>query len=176
MPVITRNLCIVSVNVSYCYIMLYNVRGWKRGPFRTQIVDSPAVHIYTGKGHKLDNMSNRLHQLTSCSNILCCYVSASNARWCCALQHYAVKTIENIGSQAGQWAQRFASSEVVSYLVTIWQGSKNDNVRSTAASTLSRLVRHSPTLLGPTLEKYSLKPVILGMPERLLRCVSTALW
>ena len=78
------------------------------------------------------------------------------------LQHYAVKTIENIGSQAGEWAQRFASSEVVSYLVTMWQGSKNDNVRSTAASTLSRLVRHSPTLLGPTLEKYSLKPVILG--------------
>ena len=80
-----------------------------------------------------------------------------------ALQHYAVKTIENIGSQAGEWAKRFAISEVVSYLVTIWQGSKNDNVRSTAASTLSRLVRHSPALLGPTLEKYSLKPVILGM-------------
>ncbi|KAL3147840.1 hypothetical protein ABBQ32_002563 [Trebouxia sp. C0010 RCD-2024] len=80
-------------------------------------------------------------------------------------QHYAVKTIENIGSQAGPWAQRFASSEVVSYLVTIWQGSKNDNVRSTAASTLSRLVRHSPTLLGPTLEKYSLKPLILGLGD-----------
>lgn len=85
------------------------------------------------------------------------------------MQHYAVKTIENIGSQAGQWAKRFASSEVVSYLVTIWQGSKNDNVRSTAASTLSRLVRHSPTLLGPTLEKYSLKPVILGNPALLGR-------
>lgn len=81
------------------------------------------------------------------------------------LQHYAVKTIENIGSQAGRWAQRFASSEVISYLVTIWQGSKNDNVRSTAASTLSRLMRHSPPLLGPTLEKYSLKPLILGLPQ-----------
>ena len=85
----------------------------------------------------------------------------------CAWQHYAVKAIENIGSQAGEWAKRFASSEVVSYLVTIWQGSKNDNVRSTAASTLSRLMRHSPTLLGPTLEKYSLKPVILGNPRSL---------
>lgn len=76
-----------------------------------------------------------------------------------------MKTIENIGSQAGEWAKRFASSEVVSYLITIWQGSKNDNVRSTAASTLSRLVRHSPSLLGPTLEKYSLKPVILGKED-----------
>lgn len=92
-----------------------------------------------------------------------------------AVQHYAVKTIENIGSQAGPWAQRFASSEVVSYLVTIWQGSKNDNVRSTAASTLSRLVRHSPTLLGPTLEKYSLKPLILGMPDKFSPCASPAL-
>lgn len=80
-------------------------------------------------------------------------------------QHYAVKTIENIGSQVGEWAKRFASSEVVSYLVTIWQGSKNDNVRSTAASTLSRLMRHSPNLLGSTLEKYSLKPVIQGLMD-----------
>ena len=79
------------------------------------------------------------------------------------VQHYAIKTIENIGSQAGAWATRFGSSEVVSYLVTIWQGSKNDNMRATAASTLSRLTRHSPTLLAPTLEKYSLKPAVQGM-------------
>ena len=78
------------------------------------------------------------------------------------MQHYAVKTIENVGSQLGEWAKRFASSEVVSYLVTLWQGSKNDNVRSTAASSLSRLMRHSPNLLGSTLEKFSLKPVIQG--------------
>ena len=78
------------------------------------------------------------------------------------MQHYAIKTIENIGSQAGDWATRFASSEVVSYLVTIWQGSKNDNIRATAASTLSRLMRHSSSLLAPALEKYSLKPVVQG--------------
>jgi len=78
------------------------------------------------------------------------------------MQHYAIKTIENIGSQAGAWATRFGSSEVVSYLITIWQGSKNDNIRATAASTLSRLMRHSPPLLAPTLEKYSLKPVVQG--------------
>ncbi len=78
------------------------------------------------------------------------------------MKHYAIKTIENISSQAGEWATRFASSEVVSYLVTIWQGSKNDNIRATAASTLSRLMRHSPSLLAPTLEKYSLKPVVQG--------------
>ena len=79
-----------------------------------------------------------------------------------SMQHYAIKTVENIGSQAGEWATRFASSEVVSYLVTIWQGSKNDNIRATAASTLSRLMRHSSSLLAPTLEKYSLKPVVQG--------------
>ena len=79
-----------------------------------------------------------------------------------------MKTIENISSQAGEWATRFASSEVVSYLITMWQGSKNDTIRATAASTMSRLMRHSPSLLSPTLDKYSLKPLAQGMPMQCL--------
>lgn len=34
-------------------------------------------------------------------------------------QHYAVKTIENIASQGGQWASKFASTEVVFSLVQV---------------------------------------------------------
>jgi hypothetical protein len=37
-------------------------------------------------------------------------------------QHYAVKTIENIASQGGQWASKFASTEVVFSLVQVGHG------------------------------------------------------
>lgn len=81
----------------------------------------------------------------------------------CWMQHYAVKTIENIASQGGHWGTCFASREAISYLVTMWHTSRNDTIRSTAASTLSRLLRHSSSLVGPTLEKYNLKPFVQGM-------------
>ena len=38
----------------------------------------------------------------------------------CCLQHYAVKTIENVVSQGGEWAARFASEEVAADLLSIW--------------------------------------------------------
>lgn len=78
------------------------------------------------------------------------------------MQHYAVKTIENIASQGGHWGTCFASREAISHLMTMWQSSKNDNVRSTAASTLSRLLRHSSNLVGFTLDKYTLKHFVEG--------------
>ncbi len=35
---------------------------------------------------------------------------------CAVLQHYAVKTIENVVSQGGEWAARFASEAVAADL------------------------------------------------------------
>eukprot|EP00891_Asterochloris_glomerata_P004830 jgi/Astpho2/4830/e_gw1.00068.1.1_t len=69
-------------------------------------------------------------------------------------QHYAVKTLENIASQGGDWAARLASAEAAACLVAIWQGSRADNLRATAASTLSRMLRHEPALLSLALDKY----------------------
>ena len=36
------------------------------------------------------------------------------------MQHYAVKTIENVVSQGGEWAARSASEEVAADLLSIW--------------------------------------------------------
>lgn len=47
-------------------------------------------------------------------------------------QHYAVKTIENIASQGGAWAGKFASAETVANLVFIFQ------VHALLASALER--------------------------------------
>ena len=52
-------------------------------------------------------------------------------------QHYAVKTIENIVSHGGEWAAKFASPETTASLVTIMTGAKDEQLRGTAASTLS---------------------------------------
>lgn len=65
-----------------------------------------------------------------------------------------MKTLENIASQGGDWAARLASAEAAACLVAIWQGSRADNLRATAASTLSRMLRHEPALLSLALDKY----------------------
>jgi serine/threonine-protein kinase ULK4 len=63
-------------------------------------------------------------------------------------QHYAVKTIENICSQGGDWAAKFASEDVVFSLLQIYNSTKNEALKATAASTLARLLRHSPALVS----------------------------
>lgn len=56
--------------------------------------------------------------------------------------HYAVKTVENICSQGGEWAARFANQDVVYSLVQIINGQgRGEQLRATAASTLARLLR-----------------------------------
>lgn len=38
------------------------------------------------------------------------------------LQHYAVKTIENLASKAGEWMDVLASADVAERLAAIWAG------------------------------------------------------
>lgn len=57
--------------------------------------------------------------------------------------HYAVKTVENICSQGGEWAARFATQDVVMSLVQLINGTgRGEQLRATAASTLARLLRY----------------------------------
>ena len=90
-----------------------------------------------------------------------------------ALQHYAVKTLENIASQGGDWAARLASAEAAACLVAIWQGSRADNLRATAASTLSRMLRHEPALLSLALDKYR-SSLLVGGEALALRVLRAA--
>ncbi|GLC54130.1 hypothetical protein PLESTB_000827100 [Pleodorina starrii] len=72
--------------------------------------------------------------------------------------HYAVKTVENICSQGGEWASRFATQDVVYSLVQIITNTaKGEQLRATAASTLARLLRHSPLLVAHTVDKYGIR-------------------
>ena len=148
-------------------------------------------------------------------------------------QHYAVKTIENIASQGGQWAAKFANQDVVYSLVQVgggagvgggvlaggggpmgrcvalapvplaWESggpplqhaahphpptlppathplmntphppipqqifnsSKSENLKATTASTLSRLLRSSPPLVGYLLDKAGVRLITGGLAD-----------
>ncbi|KAK9809997.1 hypothetical protein WJX72_003108 [[Myrmecia] bisecta] len=79
-------------------------------------------------------------------------------------QHYAIKTIENIASQGGAWAARFASQDVIYNLVQIYHG-KSEALKPTAASTLSRLLRHNPALLSYVVDKFGIRLFVTGLAD-----------
>ncbi|XP_024394414.1 serine/threonine-protein kinase RUNKEL [Physcomitrium patens] len=79
-------------------------------------------------------------------------------------QHYALKTIENIASQGGEWAQRFTNNEVIDNLCYTFRASaKPENLRATAGSCLVRLVRFQPTTIPVVLEKLTFKELVGGL-------------
>ena len=79
-------------------------------------------------------------------------------------QHYALKTIENIASQGGEWAQRFTNNEVIDNLCYTFRASaKPENLRATAGSCLVRLVRFQPTTIPLVLEKLTFKELVGGL-------------
>ena len=79
-------------------------------------------------------------------------------------QHYALKTIENIASQGGEWAQRFTNNEVINNLCYTFRASaKPENLRATAGSCLVRLVRFQPTTIPFVLEKLTFKELVGGL-------------
>ncbi|GAQ82018.1 Serine-threonine protein kinase FUSED [Klebsormidium nitens] len=80
-------------------------------------------------------------------------------------QHYAVKTMENIASQGGAWASKFASGETVANLVFIFQNSKLEHLRATAGSCLVRLARFHPPVLPAALEKLGVRALVRGLAE-----------
>ncbi|CAM6127262.1 unnamed protein product [Calypogeia fissa] len=79
-------------------------------------------------------------------------------------QHYALKTIENISSQGGDWASRFTSPEVLDNLChTFKSAAKPESIRATAGSCLVRLVRFSPAVIPSVLDKLTFKDLVAGL-------------
>ncbi|GMP56734.1 hypothetical protein CsSME_00021109 [Camellia sinensis var. sinensis] len=73
-------------------------------------------------------------------------------------QLYALRTIENICSQGGQWATRFTSQDVISNLCYIFRAAgKQESIRLTAGSCLVRLVRFNPPSIQQVMDKLSLR-------------------
>lgn len=73
-------------------------------------------------------------------------------------QLYALRTIENICSQGGDWAARFTSQDVIGNLCYIYKATgKQESTRLTAGSCLVRLARFSPPTIQSVMEKLSFK-------------------
>ncbi|KAF5736920.1 Serine/threonine-protein kinase ULK4 [Tripterygium wilfordii] len=75
-------------------------------------------------------------------------------------QLYALRTIENICSQGGQWATRFTSQDVITNLCYIYRApGKQESMRLTAGSCLVRLVRFNPHSTQLVVDKLSFKDI-----------------
>ncbi|XP_010245352.1 PREDICTED: serine/threonine-protein kinase RUNKEL [Nelumbo nucifera] len=73
-------------------------------------------------------------------------------------QLYALRTIENICSQGGDWAARFTSQDVIGNLCYIFKApGKQESTRLTAGSCLVRLVLFNPPSIQSVMEKLSFK-------------------
>ncbi|KAI3957723.1 hypothetical protein MKW92_035352 [Papaver armeniacum] len=73
-------------------------------------------------------------------------------------QLYALRTIENICSQGGEWAARFNSQDVIRKLSHIFKAvGKQESTRLTAGSCLVRLVRSNPPSIQSVMDKLSFK-------------------
>ncbi|KAF5840559.1 hypothetical protein DUNSADRAFT_16357 [Dunaliella salina] len=90
-------------------------------------------------------------------------------------QHYAVKTIENICSQGGDWAANFCSNEVAFSLVQIYSATKSENLKATTASTLARLLRHNPTLVVYVVDKFGTRLFVAGLSDPNSKVVTGAI-
>ncbi|MCO5574854.1 hypothetical protein L7F22_028647 [Adiantum nelumboides] len=81
-------------------------------------------------------------------------------------QHYALKTIENICSQGGEWSARFTNHAVLENLCYIFKASaKQESVRLSAGSCLVRLLRFSSSAISMVLDKLILKDLAMGLAK-----------
>ncbi|XP_020087263.1 serine/threonine-protein kinase RUNKEL isoform X2 [Ananas comosus] len=75
-------------------------------------------------------------------------------------QLYALRTIENICSQGGDWTSRFASQDVIGNLCYIYKATgKQESTRLIAGSCLVRLARFSPSCIHLMFEKLPVKDI-----------------
>ncbi|KAB2599468.1 serine/threonine-protein kinase ULK4-like [Pyrus ussuriensis x Pyrus communis] len=85
-------------------------------------------------------------------------------------QLYALRTIENICSQAGPWAARLTSQDMINNLCYLYRAAgKQESMRLTAGSCLVRLVRFNPPSIQPVIEKLSLKDIASALVKGSLR-------
>lgn len=79
-------------------------------------------------------------------------------------QQYALRTIENICSQGGNWAARFTSQDLINNLCYIFRASgKQESMRLTAGSCLVRLVRFHPPSIQSVIEKLSFRDTAIAL-------------
>ncbi|XP_077232512.1 kinase family with ARM repeat domain-containing protein [Tasmannia lanceolata] len=79
-------------------------------------------------------------------------------------QLYALRTIENICSQGGDWASRFTSQDVIGNLCYIYKATgKQESTRLTAGSCLVRLARFTPPTIQSILEKLSFRDTMSAL-------------
>ena len=81
------------------------------------------------------------------------------------VQHYAIKAIENIATQGGEWGFRFATPEVAFHTCQIVSVTKQDALRGTAASALCRLCRVNHALLPFVVDKCGTRMLVLGLTD-----------
>ncbi|ONK63439.1 uncharacterized protein A4U43_C07F15170 [Asparagus officinalis] len=75
-------------------------------------------------------------------------------------QLYALRTIENICSQGGDWTSRFACQDVIGNLCYIYKATgKQESTRLIAGSCLVRLARFNPSCIQFVFDKLSLKDI-----------------
>ncbi|XP_021808628.1 serine/threonine-protein kinase RUNKEL [Prunus avium] len=85
-------------------------------------------------------------------------------------QLYALRTIENICSQAGHWAARLTSQDMINNLCYLYRAAgKQESMRLTAGSCLVRLVRFNPPSIQSVIEKLSLKEIASALVKGSLR-------
>ncbi|KAK9146832.1 hypothetical protein Sjap_006735 [Stephania japonica] len=92
-------------------------------------------------------------------------------------QLYALRAIENISSQGGEWAGRFTGQDVISNLCYIFKAAgKQESTRLTAGSCLVRIARFSPPSIQLILEKLSFKDsassIVKGNPREQQICLN----
>lgn len=79
-------------------------------------------------------------------------------------QQYALRTIENICSQGGNWAARFTSQDVINNLCYIFRAAgKQESMRLTAGSCLVRLVRFHPPSIQSVIDKLSFRDTVTAL-------------
>ncbi|MQL74266.1 hypothetical protein Taro_006616 [Colocasia esculenta] len=73
-------------------------------------------------------------------------------------QLYALRTIENICSQGGDWATRFTNQDTINNICYIYRSTgKQENTKLTAGSCLARLARFNPQSMPLIFERFSFK-------------------
>ncbi|XP_057957472.1 serine/threonine-protein kinase RUNKEL [Malania oleifera] len=92
-------------------------------------------------------------------------------------QLYALRTIENICSQGGNWAARFTRQDVITNLCYIFRAvGKQEITRLTAGSCLVRLGCFSPSIVQSVIEKLSFKDtasaLVKGSPREQQICLN----
>mmetsp|Transcript_5487 Transcript_5487/g.20548 ORF Transcript_5487/g.20548 Transcript_5487/m.20548 type:complete len:1380 (+) Transcript_5487:324-4463(+) len=78
--------------------------------------------------------------------VISCLIACTKPNKDEIVQHYAVKTMENICGHSKEFSHKFTCAESVSNLTHIFQHTQNDLLQCSALATLSRMSRHKTSM------------------------------